>query len=398
MPNFFAFFAHLMPLWFHRIEVLLTFFEQLVLPFFVISPVRSLRIFGAILEIFLQFFIFFTGNYAWINFIGVLVCFSCFDDHFLSFFFFKSTVHLSDKSRIKNIAFPSKKDSKVLQSTSSRSTNLKKISPPKNKINHKKKILVNFYKNLRLAIYFCLVCFIVIKSVDPIKEMYSESPWLHYYDDFFFVSSQGVFGFVNSKRVVLSLFFTHQNHSSFHFSGCLDVKETPFVDQNTKKKLNCKEISNYCNHPSYGHEIQKFCAKTCGKCDYQIPDNIKWENLDYKNLPGASLNKIPSFNSPIHYRFDWEVWIYTTASMENYQNLPLSVPSFIYRSIQKILAGDQSTISLFGTPLSHLMDSNQNPPLAIKAQFYTYQFSNLTHLLSKGEWWEAKVKNFLKKF
>jgi hypothetical protein len=119
--------------------------------------------------------------------------------------------------------------------------------------------------------------------------------------------------------VVLTLQYTHEDHKYFDQNKCKDERETPFTDQNTKRKLKCEEIAGFCKHPTYGKDIEKFCKKTCGVCQINPPKEIVWQNLDYKNLPGASLNKFPSFNSPVHYRFDWEVWIHTTASMENYE-------------------------------------------------------------------------------
>ena len=44
-------------------------------------------------------------------------------------------------------------------------------------------------------------------------------------------------------------------------------------------------------------------------------EEIEWRALDFMNLPG-SLDRRPMFNSPYHYRLDWEVWIHTTASFE----------------------------------------------------------------------------------
>jgi hypothetical protein len=38
MPNPLAYYAHYLPAWVHHIEVALTFFEQLILPFFILVP------------------------------------------------------------------------------------------------------------------------------------------------------------------------------------------------------------------------------------------------------------------------------------------------------------------------------------------------------------------------
>ena len=50
-----------------------------------------------------------------------------------------------------------------------------------------------------------------------------------------------------------------------------------------------------------------------------LPDlkGVKWRPLEFKNLPGEDLTRAPGFNSPYHYRLDWEVWIHTTASMDH---------------------------------------------------------------------------------
>lgn len=58
----------------------MTFFEQLVVPFMMLVPHRAFRIFAAVVEIFFQFMIVGTGNYAWINVIGMLPCIALFDD------------------------------------------------------------------------------------------------------------------------------------------------------------------------------------------------------------------------------------------------------------------------------------------------------------------------------
>eukprot|EP00041_Stephanoeca_diplocostata_P035909 m.1283619 g.1283619 ORF g.1283619 m.1283619 type:complete len:177 (-) comp24776_c0_seq95:3795-4325(-) len=80
MPNPIAWYAHHAPEWFHRLEVALTFFEQLVLPFFLLVPQRRVAMIAGSLEIFFQVSIVLTGNYAWINWVGALPCLAVFDD------------------------------------------------------------------------------------------------------------------------------------------------------------------------------------------------------------------------------------------------------------------------------------------------------------------------------
>ena len=61
----------------------MTFFEQLVLPYMMLVPHRWFRCFAAVMEIFFQFCIVGTGNYAWINYVGILPCIALFDDEFI---------------------------------------------------------------------------------------------------------------------------------------------------------------------------------------------------------------------------------------------------------------------------------------------------------------------------
>lgn len=67
MPNPLAWYAHHLPASVHHLEVLLTFFEQLVLPFVILVPVRAVRVLAAFAAVFFQVEKLSTGNYACIN-------------------------------------------------------------------------------------------------------------------------------------------------------------------------------------------------------------------------------------------------------------------------------------------------------------------------------------------
>jgi hypothetical protein len=84
MPNAFAWLFHRLPPWVHRLEVALTFAEQLGLPFLVLMPSRTLQTGACLAELVLQLGIVGTGNYAWINFVGAVPALALLDDRFLS--------------------------------------------------------------------------------------------------------------------------------------------------------------------------------------------------------------------------------------------------------------------------------------------------------------------------
>ena len=79
MPNPLSRQAHLLPKWFHRGEVLGNHFAQLVVPFllFVPGPVGSI---AAAIVILTQLWLIVTGNFAWLNWITVVLAASAVTD------------------------------------------------------------------------------------------------------------------------------------------------------------------------------------------------------------------------------------------------------------------------------------------------------------------------------
>ncbi|HEX6365757.1 MAG TPA: lipase maturation factor family protein [Agromyces sp.] len=79
MPNPMSRQAHLLPKWFHRGEVLGNHFAQLVVPFFLFvpGPVGSA---AAVIVILTQLWLIVTGNFAWLNWITVVLAASAISD------------------------------------------------------------------------------------------------------------------------------------------------------------------------------------------------------------------------------------------------------------------------------------------------------------------------------
>ncbi|MFK3671325.1 lipase maturation factor family protein [Leifsonia aquatica] len=79
MPNPLSRTAHLLPKWFHRIEVLGNHFAQLVVPWllFLPQPVASA---AAAVVVLTQLWLVATGNFAWLNVITIVLAFSAVSD------------------------------------------------------------------------------------------------------------------------------------------------------------------------------------------------------------------------------------------------------------------------------------------------------------------------------
>ena len=79
MPGPLSRWAHLLPPWFHRIEALGNHAAQLVVPFFLFLPQPVASIAGAIV-IATQLWLVLTGNFAWLNWITIVLALAAVSD------------------------------------------------------------------------------------------------------------------------------------------------------------------------------------------------------------------------------------------------------------------------------------------------------------------------------
>jgi hypothetical protein len=75
MPNPVSRFAHLLPKWMHRGEVLGNHFAQLVVPWFLFAP-QPVSTVAAVIIILTQCWLVLTGNFAWLNAITIVLAFA----------------------------------------------------------------------------------------------------------------------------------------------------------------------------------------------------------------------------------------------------------------------------------------------------------------------------------
>lgn len=311
IPNPLSWFAHHAPDWVHSLEVALTFVEQLVVPFLMLVPSKWARRCAALLEMFFQFMIVATGNYAWINFIGAVPCLSMLDDAVLSWVVPRA------------VAAAAREAAEAATQRGAATF---------------RKVWTCVLRCLHRFACFALVIFMVYKSKDPIKDLFSPAPWIHNYDKWFLMNSQGVFGFINTHRVQLVLEYTHG--------------ETRNTDS-------------------------------------------EWHPLDFKCIPGST-GRLPCILSPYHSRLDWETWIRTTASMEHLythnagpQEYFNQFPDFLHELIMRILHGDEDSVGLMGVARDNVL-LNGSPPKGIRARFYSYTFTSVDYWLLSGHWWDRK--------
>lgn len=77
---------HRLPIFIHKFSVIFNHFIELIVPFFFFYPGEGAIIAG-LLTVLFQSLLILSGNLSWLNYITLVLCFSCFPDSFLSVFF-----------------------------------------------------------------------------------------------------------------------------------------------------------------------------------------------------------------------------------------------------------------------------------------------------------------------
>lgn len=82
LPHVGAWYFHQLPEWILQAGVLLVFFTELIVPFFIFLP-RKFRLFAAATTIVMQLIIIATSNHNWINLLTIVLCLFLLDDDIL---------------------------------------------------------------------------------------------------------------------------------------------------------------------------------------------------------------------------------------------------------------------------------------------------------------------------
>jgi hypothetical protein len=85
IPNAIAWYAYKMPMWFHKTSTFLMLFIEIVIPFGMFGP-DWMRLIVFILLVGLQWCIWITGNFSYLNHLSVVFCTILLSDHYLSRF------------------------------------------------------------------------------------------------------------------------------------------------------------------------------------------------------------------------------------------------------------------------------------------------------------------------
>ncbi|XP_042191166.1 lipase maturation factor 2a [Callorhinchus milii] len=80
-----AWFAHQLPVWLHKLSVVIVYTIEIAVPLLFFSPTRRLRIFSFYIQALLQILIIVTGNYNFFNLLSIVLSFSLLDQEHIDF-------------------------------------------------------------------------------------------------------------------------------------------------------------------------------------------------------------------------------------------------------------------------------------------------------------------------
>ena len=183
IPNFLSIYFHHLPEWIHRGSVLLTHFVELIVPWGFLVPFWRISSLAALITIGFQGIIILSGNLAWLNYLSIVLCLSCFSDRF---FRVKKDTHLE--------------------------------------LSNQRKLLI-----------YSLAIFVAWRSYYPVANMISSRQSMNRgYDPFHLVNTYGAFGSVTKKRNELVVMGTLDKDPmsaqwrEYEFKGKpTDIKKSP---------------------------------------------------------------------------------------------------------------------------------------------------------------------------
>ena len=105
-------------------------------------------------------------------------------------------------------------------------------------------------------------------------------------------------------------------------------------------------------------------------------DGTNWLAYEFRYKPG-DVTRRPSFVAPFQPRLDWQMWF---AALGDYQQNP-----WFGNFCERLLQGSPDVLAL--------LDKNPfpgKPPHFIRAEFYSYHFTNFAERRATGAWWKRE--------
>ncbi|XP_018330116.1 lipase maturation factor 2 [Agrilus planipennis] len=367
IPSPLSWYCHHLPVWILRLTAVYANVCELVLPFLLFVPIRSVRITTYAFQIFLQICIVLTGNFNFVNILVTTLLLSLLDDR--TFF---------GKRR-----FEEKKTYSVLG------------------------------KVVNVAIYAVILYYIVILYDLKINGSQIDSKIAFSMDQFDNAVKQGLlvavyFGLASLGLTIARAIAVAVSDSPATTSKVISLITTVFYAVlatiifisstvqvvSLHKATNStvpQSLRNFQNRISKLHIVNKYglFPKMTGidgrpEIILEGSNNIEgpWQEYSFLYKPGNVNHSLP-FVAPYAPRIDWQMW---WAAQENYQSHPWFV-SFVHR----LLLGRPEVLALLDKNHSPFQDK---PPKYIRATLYKYKYTSWSQRWQPMWWSRVKVGEY----
>lgn len=366
IPTPIAWYVHHFPEWIQKLSVVGTYYIEIVVPFFFFMPIKALRHFSFLCEVFFQLCIIATGNYNFFNLLTIVLC--------------MSLLITQDKSKDRK---------KILYGT---------------KILWAFGVAVLVVGVIMFSMFYTSAVFGTTISVEElivnthVSFTYKEfERWLEVALRVAVV--EAFLAFVYEVSLILRRFLrivTIYNGlicictivcSSVLFTvslvplSTLDATFYQTVPKGVHETYSIFNKYAICNH--YG--LFRRMTGIGGRPEVVLEgtDSLEgdWKELEFFYKPG-NVSKSPPFVTPHQPRLDWQMWF---AALGSYHENP-----WLIHLAYRLLIGESDVLKLMGP------QAFQTTPLYIRANLFLYNYSQqASHGNSESTWW---VRNLVKEY
>ncbi|XP_051889361.1 lipase maturation factor 2a [Pristis pectinata] len=372
IPTAVAWFAHQLPVWFHKLSVVITYVLEIPVPLLFFAPTRRLRLFAFYGQILLQVLIIITGNYNFFNMLTIILGFSLLDDQHISNWF--------GCSKAQNTERPG-----FLQRLQGLAVTLFELAVVGALVYgtvHYFGLGVNWEKwSIESKIDFTYHEFIhCLKIVTPIT-IWIGVLSLSWEILTSLLNSLMTRGFL-AKLWATSLWVVFATAAAAMFS--VSLVPHSFIDYETSSSLRTEILRLYNMVDRYelvnSYGLFRRMTGVGGRPEVIVEgsyDGQRWTEIDFMYKPG-NLSLSPPLVSPHQPRLDWQMWF---AALGDHRQSPWFT-SFVHRLLQ----GKTDVIRLVQVDESKYAFSSK-PPTYIRAQLYKYWYTKYGIDNSLKDWW-----------
>uniref|UniRef100_A0A8C7S9T0 Lipase maturation factor n=1 Tax=Oncorhynchus mykiss TaxID=8022 RepID=A0A8C7S9T0_ONCMY len=369
IPTPLAWFAHQLPVWWHKLSVVATFTIEIAAPFLFLSPLRRLRLGAFYMQVVLQVLIILSGNYNFFNLLTLTMCLSLLDDEHIYFWLRKKyTPNPNQGSSLWWAGFVVEIAVWALIGFGTVTWFDLQINWDKWTVSSRTVFTFHQFNQFLKTVTFPSVWLGVLSLTwELVSSMFRCACVEGFFKRFLGTVQWTVFGAAAVSMFAISLVpFTFIEYDS-------NASVWPGV------RRGYDAVSRYQLVNSYG--LFRRMTGVGGRPEVVIEgsmDKVTWTEIEFMYKPG-NLSAPPSVITPHQPRLDWQMWF---AALGTHTHSPWFT-SLIYRLLQ----GKTDVIELIQSDVSQY-PFHQQPPTYLRAHRYKYWF---TKTLADGSypqrWW-----------